>query len=127
MSKMPFDVLYRYLEQHDLVPAIGTILPSPMTAQDPPPPATLFMRRAAPPPSNQNLPTAQGSSSTRRSTRGEANEETEARVPVMADVEEARRVMAAVVASHFETTHATGEGEVLANFMSAVQARQTSA
>ena len=132
-SRLPIEVLYRYLVQFDLVPEVD---PSPLGPDDPAPPASLLRGRghaprlastASPAPSLHvtpaNRPRRDGTSR-RRSTRLVEDDHGLEMValPVLADVEDVHRVLATVAQRHFRE-HVVPEVDTLASFMCAAKAK----
>ncbi|KAJ6626968.1 hypothetical protein B0H10DRAFT_1997472 [Mycena sp. CBHHK59/15] len=128
--KMPTPVLYRYLMQFDLVPAV---YPSPLLASDPPPPAVLDRplrqpsHAPSPPPAtpaNRPRRESKEQSATRRRSSRLVEEEVASRVPILADGDELHAVLAGIAERHFrELASINGREEVdtLASFMCAVE------
>lgn len=123
-------VLYRYLTQFDLVPAV---YPSPLQAHDPPPPASLdnpqqqASRAPSPPattPANRPRRESKPEQSSRRRSSRLVEEEMGSRAPILADLDELHGVLAGIAERHFrELASINGREEVdtLASFMCAVE------
>ncbi|RDB28611.1 hypothetical protein Hypma_015054 [Hypsizygus marmoreus] len=126
--KMPTPVLYRYLNQYDIVPLV---YPSPLTAEEPAPPSALehpfrhSPRAPSPPPMTPaNRPHRNPKEQSRRRSSRLLEEETRSRTPILADIDEMHTVLAGIVERHFrETSSISGREEVdtLASFMCAVE------
>ncbi|KAJ7102519.1 hypothetical protein B0H15DRAFT_898835 [Mycena belliarum] len=131
--KMPTPVLYRYLTQFDLVPAV---YPSPLLASDPPAPLALessaarqASRAPSPPaatPANRPRRESKEQTTRRRSSRL-VEEEAGTRPPILADMDELHGVLAGMAERHFrDLASISGRDEVdtLATFMCCVEKRK---
>ncbi|KAJ7293919.1 hypothetical protein C8J57DRAFT_1429588 [Mycena rebaudengoi] len=126
--KMPTPVLYRYLNQFDLVPLV---YPSPLLANDPPPPSSLdnplrqISRAPSPPPTTPaNRPRRESKDHTRRRSSRLVEEDAPSRMPILADIEELHAVLAGIAERHFRelgSINVREEVDTLASFMCAVE------
>jgi hypothetical protein len=130
-TTMPPGAIYQYLTHFDLVPSV---YPSPLSADDPPPPSSLEhqprepVRPISPSPSTGLTPAnrprrgdSKEKSQGRRRTTRHMSEEGRFRCPVLADIEEAYRVLAGIAEAHFVSQVRREEVDILASFMCKVK------
>ena len=125
---MPVAAVFRYLAHFDLIPAIH---PNPLTAQDPPPPAALeasLGRHTSPTPSLSattpaNRPRRDPKEPSRRRSSRLVEDEFPSRSPIVADVDEAHRVLAGIAERHFLDQVRREEVDILASFMCKVKSQ----
>jgi hypothetical protein len=123
---MPITTLYGYIAQFDLIPSV---IPSPLTADDPPPPPFLQdpmrygSRAPSPPPTTTpaNRPRRESKDHSRRRSSRLADDIL-GRTPILSDIDEFNGVLAAIAEKHFRET-TVKEVDTLASFMCSVKAK----
>jgi len=123
---MPIATLYGYIAQFELIPSV---IPSPLTADDPPPPPFLQdpMRYGSRAPSP--LPTTTPANRPRRESKDHSRRRSSrladdilGRTPLLSDIDEFNGVLADIAEKHFRET-VLKEVDTLASFMCAVKAK----
>ena len=122
---MPTAMLYGYIAHFDLTP---TVIPSPLSAEDPPPPFYLqdpnrYGSRAPTPLANvtpANRPRRESKEQSRRRSSRLLDDRN--RTPILTDVREFNQVLAAIAEKHFRETNVK-EVDTLASFMCSIKAK----
>jgi hypothetical protein len=125
-KNMPITTLYGYIAQFDLIPSV---IPSPLTADDPPPPPFLLdptrygSRAPSAPPTTTpaNRPRRESKDHSRRRSSRLADDIL-GRTPILSDIDEFNGVLAAIAEKHFRET-VVKEVDTLASFMCSVKAK----
>jgi len=122
-TTMPISILYRYLTQFELIPAV---FPSPITGDDPPAPSSLEhptrqVSRAASPvlTTPANRPRRESKEQSKRRSSRLLEEELQSRTPILADVADVHGVLAGIAERHWRES-TVREVDTLATFMSRV-------